>query len=85
MSEPDFSSIVIDRLARIETGITSMNDKLDKLAADDAIHRDKIADHDSRLLLLESRRDTGKTVLTILVACVAVAAFVLTILDRLYQ
>lgn len=85
MSEPDFSSIVIDRLARIETGITAMNDKLDKLAADDAIHRDKIADHDSRLLLLESRRDTGKTVLVILVACVSVAAFVLTILDRLYQ
>jgi len=84
MTEQEYNAVVIDRLARIETGITALNDKIDKLTDASGKHEDTLAKHEARLLLLESRRGGWKVGVSVAAGLVAVAAFVLTILDRIY-
>ena len=84
MTEQEFTAVVIDRLARIETGITALNDKIDKLTDASGKHDDTLANHEARLLLIESRKGGWKVGLGIATGLVAVAAFILTILDRIY-
>lgn len=85
MSEPDFTSIVIDRLARIETGITSMDKKLDALTAKSDDHADRLSVAEAKILVIESRNGTGMKVLGAVASVLAGTAIILTLLDRLYQ
>jgi hypothetical protein len=84
MTEQELSAAIIDRLARIEMGIAALNDKLDRLDNRSEKHEDTLSQHEARLLLLESRRGGWKVVLAIVAGVVSAAAFVLTILDRIY-
>ena len=84
MTEQEFSAVVIDRLARIETGITNLADKIDRLTDTTGKHDDTLSKHEARLQLLEAQRGGWKIGISIAAGVVAVAAFVLTLLDRLY-
>lgn len=84
MTEHEFNAAVIDRLARIETGITALNDKLDKLTAKSDDHADRIAKAEAEIAVLKSKQGGWKVALSIATGLVAVSAFVITILDRIY-
>lgn len=84
MTEQEFTAVVIDRLARIETGISTLNEKIDRLTDSSVKHEDTLSRHEARLLLLESRKGGWKIGLGVATGLVAVAAFILTILDRIY-
>src|SRR5690606_19357848 len=73
MTEQEFTAVVIDRLARIETGITALSDKIDKLTDTTGKHDDTLARHEARLLLLESRKGGWKVALGIASGLVAIA------------
>ena len=86
MTEQDFTAVVIDRLARIETGISNLDKKFDALESQADKHTDTLSAHEARLLLLESKQGGfTKVALPIITGLVATAAFVLTILDRFYN
>jgi hypothetical protein len=84
VTEQEFNAVVIDRLARIETGIVALNDKIDKLTDASGKHEDTLSNHEARLLLIESRKGGWKVGISITAGLVAVAAFILTVLDRIY-
>jgi endonuclease V-like protein UPF0215 family len=85
MTEQEFNAVVIDRLARIETGVVALNEKVDKLSTQSEAHNNTLSTHEARLLVLESKQGAWRIVLTVATGLVAVAAFALTVLDRLYQ
>lgn len=85
MSEQEFSALVIDRLARIETGISALNDKLDKLTGTTDDHTSRLSQAEAKILVLESKQGGWKVGLSVITGLVAAAAFILTVLDRLYK
>lgn len=85
VTEQDFAATVIDRLARIEVGVTGLNDKFDGLAKKQETHTDELTDIKSRLAVIESSKGTGLKVLGAVASVLGASAIVLTILDRIYQ
>lgn len=88
MSEQEFNATVIDRLARIEVtnteGFRTLNEKLDKLTEKSDDHAHRLAVAESEIAVLKSKQGGWKIALPIITALVAVAAFLFTLLDRLY-
>lgn len=89
MTEQEFNAVVIDRLARIETtvgaGFQTLNDKIDKLTARSDDHADRLAKAESEIAVLKSKQGGWKIGLPIVAGLIAAAAFILSILDRLYK
>jgi hypothetical protein len=70
-------------LGRVEEGIISMKASLDRIEKRSEDHATAIARHETDIQVLMSRQQPRIHWLTILVGIVAVAAFALTLFDRL--
>lgn len=72
-------------LGRIELGVMTLNEKVDKLTAKTESHDSTLTRHEVDLQVLKSKQGPKIHWLTILVGIVAVAGFSLALLDRLYR
>lgn len=88
MADGTVNDRLLVALARLETKMDAMIDKLDKLEKVTDNHWKKIADIESELAVLKSKADNekpkGKPWGVILAVGVSVATFVIMILDRFY-
>ena len=71
-------------LGRVEEGIKGMKESLDRMEKRSEDHATAIARHESEIQVLMSKQAPRIHWLTIVVGIVAVAAFGLTLFDRLY-
>lgn len=83
MNESEVNGLAV-AVGRIEEGIKNLNEKVDRVIAQNQDHADTLSKHDVRLAVLESKQQPKVHWLTILVGIVAVAGFALALFDRLY-
>ena len=83
MSEPTLSDLLV-AMARVEAKQDQMMDAIERLRTETDTHWKKIADLERKIAVLESRQAPRVHWVTWLVGVVAVAGFVLGILDRLF-
>ena len=84
MSDASFTDLAV-AIGRVEEGVKSLTEKIDKMAGSVEEHGDTLSKHQTRIALLEARQGPRIHWLTILVGIVAVAGFALAIFDRLYK
>lgn len=83
MSEPTLNDVLV-AIARIESKQDQMMSAIERLREETDVHWKKIADLERKIAVLESRQIPRVHWVTWIVALVALASFVVAMLDRFY-